>query len=171
MFKQWALNWYWLEVQLWYLSLAEKVQHYFAYWIRYWRTLKYLNNFYLYINIPLDKVKLKTLIAFEVLETMWKYVSVSCCPTDGIPPLFFKVPRFRPFVLLVRLLLRWRVWNVVSIMLTEENGSTWRKTCPGATLAVINFTWTGPGSNQGLRGLEACEKFRVPWHDLSIIEI
>jgi hypothetical protein len=35
--------------------------------------------------------------------------------------------------------------------LTGENRSTERKTCPSATLSTINPTWTGPGSNPGLR--------------------
>jgi hypothetical protein len=33
-----------------------------------------------------------------------------------------------------------------------ENRSTRRKTCPSATLSTTNPTWTGPGSNPGLRG-------------------
>jgi hypothetical protein len=36
--------------------------------------------------------------------------------------------------------------------LTGENGSTWGKTCHSATLSTTNPTWTGPGSNPGLRG-------------------
>jgi hypothetical protein len=36
--------------------------------------------------------------------------------------------------------------------LTGENRSTRVNTCPSATLSTINPTWTGPGSNPGLRG-------------------
>ena len=36
--------------------------------------------------------------------------------------------------------------------LTGENRSTRGKTCPSATLSTTNPTWTGPGSNLGLRG-------------------
>jgi hypothetical protein len=35
---------------------------------------------------------------------------------------------------------------------TEENQSTWGKTCPSATLSTTNPTWTEPGSNPGLPG-------------------
>jgi hypothetical protein len=35
---------------------------------------------------------------------------------------------------------------------TWQNRSTQRKPCPSATLSTINLTWTGPGSNTGLRG-------------------
>jgi hypothetical protein len=36
--------------------------------------------------------------------------------------------------------------------LTGESRSTREKTCPSATLSTTNPTWTGPGSNPGLRG-------------------
>jgi hypothetical protein len=36
--------------------------------------------------------------------------------------------------------------------LTGENRSTRGTTCPSATLSATNPTWTGPGSNPGLRG-------------------
>jgi hypothetical protein len=36
--------------------------------------------------------------------------------------------------------------------LTGEKRSTRGKTCPSAILSTINPTWTGPGSNPGLRG-------------------
>jgi hypothetical protein len=36
--------------------------------------------------------------------------------------------------------------------LTGENRSTRGETCPSATLATTNPTWTDPGSNPDLRG-------------------
>jgi hypothetical protein len=35
--------------------------------------------------------------------------------------------------------------------LTGKNRSTWRETCPSATLSTTNPTGTDPGSNLGLR--------------------
>jgi hypothetical protein len=35
--------------------------------------------------------------------------------------------------------------------LTEENRSTWGKSCPSATLSNTNPTWTDQGWNPGLR--------------------
>jgi hypothetical protein len=35
---------------------------------------------------------------------------------------------------------------------TGENQSTRGKPCPTANLSTTNSTWTGPGSNPGLRG-------------------
>jgi hypothetical protein len=37
-----------------------------------------------------------------------------------------------------------RAWCICGMILTGENRSTRRKTCPGATLSTINLTWTGP---------------------------
>ena len=42
--------------------------------------------------------------------------------------------------------------GISGIILTGENQSTWRKTCPSAVLSTINPTWTGLGSNTGLCG-------------------
>jgi hypothetical protein len=42
--------------------------------------------------------------------------------------------------------------NGVPVELTGENRSTWRKTCPSATLSTTNPTWTDPRWNRGLRG-------------------
>ena len=36
--------------------------------------------------------------------------------------------------------------------LTGENRSTWRKTCPSATLSTTNPTWIDPELKPGLRG-------------------
>jgi hypothetical protein len=36
------------------------------------------------------------------------------------------------------------------MILTGENQRTWRKTCPSATLAFTNPTWTDPGTDLGL---------------------
>jgi hypothetical protein len=36
--------------------------------------------------------------------------------------------------------------------LTRGNRSTLEKMCPSETLFATNPTWTGPGSNPGLRG-------------------
>ena len=53
---------------------------------------------------------------------------------------FWKVPRLRPFVLLVRVTCGWRwVWSTVGMILTRENWSNWRKTCPIATLSIQSW--------------------------------
>jgi hypothetical protein len=36
-------------------------------------------------------------------------------------------------------------WSTGGMKLTGENRSTWRKTCPSATLSTTNPTWTDPG--------------------------
>jgi hypothetical protein len=38
------------------------------------------------------------------------------------------------------------------MILTGENRTTRRKTCPSATLSTTNPTWIDPGANPGLRG-------------------
>jgi hypothetical protein len=38
------------------------------------------------------------------------------------------------------------------MILTKENISTRRKTCPSATFSSINPTWTDPSAHPGLRG-------------------
>ena len=53
----------------------------------------------------------------------------------------WKVPRFRPFVLLVAVVLRWR--RILSI--TEGDRSTWSWTCSSRT-------WTDPSWNEGRCG-------------------
>jgi hypothetical protein len=41
--------------------------------------------------------------------------------------------------------------DISGMILTRENRSAQRETCPSATLCVINPTWTGLGSNTPLR--------------------
>jgi hypothetical protein len=38
------------------------------------------------------------------------------------------------------------------MILAGENRRTRRKTCPSATLSIINLTWIDPDANPGLRG-------------------
>jgi hypothetical protein len=47
------------------------------------------------------------------------------------------------------------------MILTGENGITWIKTCPSATLTTTNPTWTDPGANLGL-----CDERPEPSHGL-----
>jgi hypothetical protein len=42
------------------------------------------------------------------------------------------------------------VENHGRMILTGENRSTWRKTCPSATLSTTNYTWIDLGVNPGL---------------------
>jgi hypothetical protein len=66
---------------------------------------------------------------------------------------FGEVSRLRPFVRLVRKTCRWgSVWSLGCMILTGENRSTPRKTCPSATLFATNLSWTDLESNAGLRG-------------------
>jgi hypothetical protein len=46
-------------------------------------------------------------------------------------------------------------WSIGGMILTGENGCTWRKTCPSATLSARNPTWTGLRLNLGLQGERA----------------
>jgi hypothetical protein len=48
--------------------------------------------------------------------------------------------------------------------LTGENRSTRGKPCPNATFSTTNPTWTDPGSNPILRGVEAGDQPPEPWH-------
>jgi hypothetical protein len=69
---------------------------------------------------------------------------------------FFKVLRLRPFVLQVRVACRWRwEWStnriILRMMLTAENRSTHRKTCPNAKFSTKNLNGAAPRSNPGLR--------------------
>jgi len=65
----------------------------------------------------------------------------------------WKVPRLRPFVLLVRAACRRRrVRNIGGLIVTGEKWNTWKKHLPRATLSTINLTWWELGSNPGLRG-------------------
>jgi hypothetical protein len=43
-----------------------------------------------------------------------------------------------------------RVWKIIGKILTREGQSTWRETCPIASLATTNPTWNGLGLNSGL---------------------
>jgi hypothetical protein len=45
------------------------------------------------------------------------------------------------------------MWNVDGMTMSEENGNTWRKTCPGAILFTINPIWNGLGLNLALHGV------------------
>jgi len=66
---------------------------------------------------------------------------------------FWKVPRLRPSVLLVRATCRCiRAWSTVRMILTGDNRSTRRKTCLSATLSATNLIWTGMKSYPSLRG-------------------
>jgi hypothetical protein len=66
-------------------------------------------------------------------------------------PAFWKVPRLRPFVFLVRVTCIWRcVSSTGRKILTGENRSIWRKTCTRATFFAANITRTDLGSNPGL---------------------
>ena len=63
---------------------------------------------------------------------------------------FWKVPRLRPFVLLVRAACRWRrVWSIGGKILTEENRSAWRNAC---FITTFPTTKSHTGSNPGRRG-------------------
>ena len=65
-----------------------------------------------------------------------------------------KVPSFRPFVLLLRAMCRWRwVRNTGRKLLTGENRSTFGgKPCPNATLSTTNLTRSDLELNPGHRG-------------------
>ena len=66
--------------------------------------------------------------------------------------LFWKVPRIRPSVLLVRATCKWRlVCSIGGIILTGENRSTWRKPCPSTTLSTTNLKRADLASNPGPR--------------------
>jgi hypothetical protein len=44
------------------------------------------------------------------------------------------------------------VWGIDGMILTGENQSTWRKTCPSDPFSAINHTCTELESNKILRG-------------------
>ena len=63
----------------------------------------------------------------------------------------WKVPRIHPFALLVRTTCRWRkVWITDGMILTGDNWSTRRKTCPNATLPTKYLIWNDLESTPGL---------------------
>ena len=63
---------------------------------------------------------------------------------------FWKVPRLRPFVLLVRTTIRWRcVWSNNGMILTGENWRTANKICPSVILPTTTLYVTWPGIEPG----------------------
>jgi hypothetical protein len=73
--------------------------------------------------------------SYNPSKTKRKYFSIQRSPA------FWKVPEFRPFVLLLKPTWRWRVWSI----------GAWRETSPNATLCTSKLTWIGLRSNPGLR--------------------
>jgi hypothetical protein len=70
---------------------------------------------------------------------------------------FLYVPRLRPLVLLIRVAVRLKwAWSIFGTVLTGDNRSTQRRTCPSGTLSTTNPTWIGPGSNMCLRDERPC---------------
>jgi hypothetical protein len=66
---------------------------------------------------------------------------------------FRKIPRLRPFVLLVKATCRWRwVRKIGGMILTRENRSTWRSNHSNAPLPITNLRRTDPWLKPGLRG-------------------
>jgi hypothetical protein len=69
------------------------------------------------------------------------------------PLLCLKVLRFRPLVLLIGVVITLRrVSSICGMILTGDNRSVRRKTCPSATLSTTSLTWTELGSNLNLSG-------------------
>jgi len=51
------------------------------------------------------------------------------------------------------------------MLLSGENRSTGRKTCPSVTFSTINFTWTVLGSNRGFGSQKpATTRSKSDWH-------
>ena len=92
-------------------------------------------------------------------------------PDFGNGIAFSKVPRFRPFGLLVGATcrLRW-VWSTRWMILTRENRSARSKPSPSARLSATNVTWIDLGSNPGLRD-ERLTTNRLSWYGHSDIKI
>jgi hypothetical protein len=68
---------------------------------------------------------------------------------------FLEGSQVSPVVLLTRATCTsgWKlIWSNDGMIMTGENRSTWRKTCPGATLATTNLTLTRLGFEPGLCG-------------------
>jgi hypothetical protein len=66
---------------------------------------------------------------------------------------FWKIPRLRPFVLLVKATCRWRwVWDIGGMILTGENRSTCRSNHSSAPLPITNLRRTDPWLKPELRG-------------------
>ena len=68
---------------------------------------------------------------------------------------FWKVPRFRPFVLLVWVTCKWIwEWSIGGMIQRRKNLITGirRETCPHASLSTTNLAWTDLGSKMGLCG-------------------
>jgi hypothetical protein len=56
-------------------------------------------------------------------------------------------PRLCPFVLLKRMLLRWRsLWSIGGIILTKRNGNTWMETCPSVNFFLSDWPGMEPGT-------------------------
>jgi hypothetical protein len=87
------------------------------------------------------------------LKTKWKYFYCSLHSLTDVRKrtAFWKVPRLRPFVLLVRATCRW-VWSNGGMKLTRQNRSTGRKTCWNVTFSTTSITWTELKLNPSLRG-------------------
>jgi hypothetical protein len=64
---------------------------------------------------------------------------------------YLKRAGLRPPVLLIKAVCRWRcVWSIVGMMLKAKNLR--KKSRPSGTSSATNLTFSGPGSNQDLRG-------------------
>jgi len=83
--------------------------------------------------------------SFQRLK-MWPFFSMIFSPDFRKSIVFWKAPSFRPFVHVISATCSWRrVWNNGRMIMKEKNRSTWRKTCPNATLPTTNLTLTGLG--------------------------
>jgi len=66
---------------------------------------------------------------------------------------FWKIPKSRQSVLLIRMACRLRrVYSMVEMAFIREIVRTWRKTFLSANFSTTNLTWTGPKSNPRLLG-------------------
>jgi hypothetical protein len=95
------------------------------------------------------------------LKTKWKYFYCLVLSLTDVRKrtAFWKVPRLRPFVLLVRAISRW-IWSSGGMKLTRQNRITGRKTCCDVTFSATNMTWTELKLNPSLRG-ERLENSRL----------
>jgi hypothetical protein len=91
----------------------------------------------------------------DMKEDCKNYVKVPCPMLRDFQKsiAFLKIPRLRPFVLLVKETYRWIcVWSIWWNDTDREAKVFWRVTCPSATLYTRNRTWTDLGSNTSLCG-------------------
>jgi hypothetical protein len=95
---------------------------------------------------------------FALKTKKWKCLYFLWSPISERALLCWKVPRYRPFVLVLRVRCTW-VWIISGKVLTGKTRRTGRQNCPIATLFTNSLTRADVGPNQSGR----CWRLHLIW--------